>query len=323
MSKDEKVFGAFEQWYAGLHGMTRYGGRPAKGTVAASLIVLERLREDCNLSIRDHVAPGGAQIAGLSLGSLRKILARFDESRDFPSEGGRTNRGNNLPVEQLLAALDASGFASLDDKQRNQRIDAMQKFLVESLDAYYQLECIRFEFDQSKPVSGIVTGILEKATERNVSGAVAQHLVGAKLALRFQEEDISNFPTSAADKQAGRTGDFHIGDTAIHVTMAPTLGHAEKCEKNVLDGLRTMLLVPETKLRDARVLVETTKAKDQIDIGSIEAFVGQNVSEIATFRTSQLIETLGDLLREYNRRVDEVETDGSLLIEIPAALNQD
>jgi len=70
-------------------------------------------------------------------------------------------------------------------------------------------------------------------------------------------------------------------------------------------------------------LVDTTEAKDQIAVESIESFVGQNVSEMGMFRTPQLLKKLGHLLREYNRRTAEVETDNSLLIEIPAAIRED
>ena len=78
MSGKNATVASFKAWYRGLATMKRYGGRPAKGTVAAALVVLERLREDCDLTMDAHLAPGGAQIAGLNLPALRKILGGND-----------------------------------------------------------------------------------------------------------------------------------------------------------------------------------------------------------------------------------------------------
>ncbi|MGB2984662.1 MAG: DUF4928 family protein [Phycisphaerae bacterium] len=311
---------SFKSWYRALRSMKQYGGRPAKGTIAAALIVLERLREKCELSITAHLTEGGAQIAGLSLSSLRKILERFGETREFPSEGGRTNRGNNKPVQQLLDGLKRSGLGGLPDKQRSKFIDEMQRFLVESLDAYYKLERIRFNFDAAKPARGLIGDILGKAQERNQGGPVAQQLVGAKLAIRFPHLQIGNFAYSAADEQAGRPGDFHVGNTAFHVTVAPTMGHIARCANNIHEGLGAFLIVIDAKLTAARALLETERLEGKVAAESVESFVGQNISELAEFAPARFSEKLKELLKEYNRRVREVETDRSLLIEIPGSM---
>lgn len=63
-------------------------------------------------------------------------------------------------------------------------------------------------------VREVIADILETAQQRNQSGPVAQHLVGAKLALRFPHLEVGNFAYSAADDQAGRAGDFQLGSAA-------------------------------------------------------------------------------------------------------------
>ena len=320
MSIQSKVKRNFQTWYRSLRQMKRYGGRPAKGTVAAALVVLERLRKECDLSLSGHLADGGAQIAGLSLSSLRKILVRFGEMREFPSEGGRTNRGNNKPMQQLLQALEHSGFAGAGRAERGKLIDELQNFLVTSLDEYYKLERIRFDFDAARPARGIIGDILAKAQERDQGGPVAQHLVGAKLAIRFPHLHIGNFTFSAADDQAGRSGDFHIGNTAFHVTVAPHLSHVARCGKNIRQGLAAFLLVVDSKRATARALLETEDLEAKVAVESVESFVGQNLSELAEFAPATFAEKLGELLVEYNRRVEEVETDGSLLIAIPSVM---
>lgn len=323
MSANERVKKGFTSWYQGLKPMKRYGGRPAKGTVAAALIVLERLRGDCELDISAHLTDGGAQIAGLNLSSLRKILERFDETREFPSEGGRTNRGNNKPISTLLNTLGGKGFDKLKKRARNLLVDWMQKRLVTSLDAYYRLERVRFDFDTTKPVRSVMAAILEKAQQRNQSGPVAQHLVGAKLSLRFPRIEIANFAYSAADEQAGRAGDFCLGGTAFHVTVAPGLGHISRCAKNIREGLTAFLIVPDGKVTNARALLETQDLQEKVAVESVESFVGQNISELAEFSPDKLSQKLAELLQEYNRRVVEVETDRSLMIEVPLALRSD
>jgi len=310
----------FHSWYSALTPRKRYGGRPAKGLVAAALVVLERLRTKCDLNLDGHLAEGGAQIAGLNLSSLRKILDRFDESRQFPSEGGRTNRGNNRAIRLLLKALADADFGDISEGERFQLLDEFQRFLVESLDAYYNLKRVRFDFDPSKPPRNIIAEILAAAQERTQAGPVAQHLVGAKLAIRFPHLTVGNSSYSAADEQTGRAGDFHIGNTAFHVTVAPNMGHVERCAKNIRDGLSALVLVPDFKLTAARVLLETGGLESKVVAESLESFLGQNLSELGEFAPAKFTEYLTRLLREYNRRIAEVETDNSLLIEIPAVL---
>lgn len=317
---DAQIRRCFQSWYSALRPMKKYGGRPAKGLVAAALVVLERLRCKCELSLDAHIVEGGAQIAGLNLSSLRKVLDRFGESRPFPSEAGRTNGGNISAIRSLLESLSDAGFGALSEAKRLQLLDEFQEFLVRSLNAYYNLERVRFDFDPSKPPRNMIGDILAAAQQRNQGGPVAQHLVGAKLAIRFPHLAVGNSSYSAADEQTGRSGDFHIGKTAFHVSVAPNMGHVKRCAQNVKDGLSAIVLVLDSKLAAARALLETEGLESKVVAESLESFVGQNLSELAEFAPAKFAENLSSLLEEYNRRVAEVETDASLLIELPAAL---
>ncbi|HLO40676.1 MAG TPA: DUF4928 family protein [Phycisphaerales bacterium] len=152
------------------------------------------------------------------------------------------------------------------------------------------------------------------------SGPIAYHLIGATLAIRFPEKSISNHPYSAADDQGGRSGDFQIGGTAFHVTVAPSKAHAARCGKNLRDGLAAFMIVDEANVDRARYALEFENIVGRVAVESVESFVGQNLSELADFATDRVGPTWGSLLRTYNSRVSEVETDGSLLIEVPTAL---
>ena len=165
--------------------------------------------------------------------------------------------------------------------------------------------------------------ILQRAKEAGKSGPVAQHLVGAKLQLRFPKIEIPNNPASAADRQTGRAGDFQIGDTAFHVTVAPTRDNLfERVKGNIRQGLRVYVLVPDEKVTTARGYAEEQLLgqASQIAVCAIESFVAHNVDELSTFAKGRLLQGFRALLETYNRRADAVETDKSVLIDIPATL---
>jgi hypothetical protein len=163
--------------------------------------------------------------------------------------------------------------------------------------------------------------LLVVARENGKYGPVAQYLVGAKLQLRFPELAIENESYSTADDQLGRPGDFYIGDTAFHVTVAPMPPVFEKCKRNIESGYRTYLLVPDGMLAGARQNAELA-AFDKIAVESIESFVSQNIEEISKFSKPGLLSGLRKLLETYNQRVNTVETDKSMLIEIPKGLRE-
>ncbi|MHB8204194.1 MAG: DUF4928 family protein [Desulfomonilaceae bacterium] len=58
----------------------------------------------------------------------------------------------------------------------------------------------------------------------------------------------------------------------------------------------------------------------KVAVESIETFVSQNLEEMSLFRTDQLITGFLTLLEKYNDRVNLIETDKSLMIEIPPNL---
>jgi hypothetical protein len=161
--------------------------------------------------------------------------------------------------------------------------------------------------------------LLSAARDTGKEGPVAQHLVGAKLQLRFPDIAVGNESYSTADEQLGRPGDFYIGDTAFHVTVAPMIGVYEKCKHNLENGYRVFLLVPERAVTGARQNAELM-GPGRIAVESIESFVGQNIEELSYFSRDKLKNGFRRLLETYNDRVDAAETDKSMLVEIPRNL---
>lgn len=307
----------FVEWYSGL--TTQKDGMPARGAVAAALVVLDHLKDDYNLAVEAHLAKGGAQISGVSGAAVARILARFDETRPFVKEGGRTNRGGPGIIAGMLSALAEARLDQLTQEERVSVLTALQEYLAGRVRDYHNRKRVQFGYNPSQSAWQSVRDILDAAHKTGKDGPVAQYLVGAKLQLRFPDIAVGNESYSTADDQLGRPGDFYIGDTAFHVTATPMPPLYEKCKKNLSDGYRVYLLVPDSILAGTRQNAELA-APGRISVQSIESFVSQNVEELSHFEKDRLAGGFRALLDKYNERVDATELDKSMLIEIPRNL---
>lgn len=304
----------FVKWYDGLN---RYSNNfPARGTISGALVVLERLKTSSDLDIESHTTKGGSQIKGASGGAIKRILALFGENRSFVSEGGRTNRGLRGDIKSLLDTIGLIGFSNLQADEKLSLINSLQQFLVERVIDYHNQQRIKFIFSPRKSTWENIHTLLVETRNTNKGGPVAQYLVGAKLAIRFPEIAISNESYSTADVQLGRIGDFLIGNTAIHVTLAPMPGLFEKCQRNIEQEYRPLILVPNEIVVGTKQNADTI-APGQIAIESLETFISQNIEELSEYSSNRLRFRLKDLFEKYNQRVNQVETDKSLMLEIP------
>ena len=106
-----------------------------------------------------------------------------------------------------------------------------------------------------------------------------------------------------------------VGD---HGLLHGVLGIA--CRKTTLrDGLGVYLIVPYRALEGVRQIAEQ-EASGRISVDSIEAFVGGNVDELSTFSRGNVVVQFRRLLETYNSRVNEIENDKAMMIEIPRAM---
>ena len=314
----KNIWSAFQGWYKKLAKHKAAGG-PARGTIAAALVVLEHLKVNYKLELGSLQAEGGAQIRGVSAQSVTRILALHGETRPFLKEGGRTNRGGPGDIGKMLDILRPFNLDKIDPKARCQILNRLQSFLVDQVRKFHNRQRIRVVFDPSRSIWHSIGDVLSLAKVKGIEGIVAQDLVGAKLALRFPNLTVENQSYSTADAPLNRHGDFYLGTTVFHVTVAPMSPVFEKCCRNVEEGLGVYLLVPDRVLAGARQNAEAAAA-GRIIVDSIESFVGNNVGELAEFSKMKLRDGFRRLLEEYNRRVDIVEADKSLMIEIPGNL---
>ena len=297
------------------------------GVLATALAVTSHLRKSFPLAA--DVVATDSQVKGQSGGTIGKVLAAFGENRKLLSEAGRTSRGSREAGIALGAELSSVGqlvgFAGLGDADRASAIDALQGWLVGLLGPeFFDRQRIQAELiDPSKPVRFAVAAIIEAAIARggNAAGAVAQHLVGAKLTLRFPNVQIGRDSYTTADQQTARAGDFQVGDSAFHVTMSPSEQlFSKRCVQNIVDGFRPIVIVPESRVVAAQQLASIAGIDGKVDVLSLELFVGLNVEEMAWFASKDIRTGLRVLLEEYNERVRSIESNLSLQIEIPVNL---
>lgn len=221
----------------------------------------------------------------------------------------------NTALANRLNQIEA--LSTIASFERDEIFFEIERRIISEVQRYLDQQAIIVPIDLKLPGSAIVAAILKKARELSYGGPVAQHLVGAKLALRFPDHAVDSHPFTAADQQTGRRGDFQIGTSVFHVTVGEQPGHFEKCRENLDRGLKPYLLVLERRLDAARVNFEEYHLTGRAGLYSIESFVGQNLDEMGEFDTEGVRSSIADLLTEYNRRVEHSETNRGLLIQIP------
>jgi len=311
----EDAIEVFESWMDRHEGPE--SGLPYRGRNYAALVTLNRLLEDYNLDRSKHKTPTGSSVKRLTHHNVSGILESFGETRDPLEEAGRTSRGTLDAVEDLLGSLQNTDLDKLSYESRYDVLERMMEMCVEVEQEYHERARVEFEYRPSDSAPLVIGAIINAAGKKR--GAVAQHLVGAKLDLRLENESIPAHSAYTADDQTGRRGDFNINDTVFHITVSPKDSVYEKCESDVNNGFGVYLLVPEQVRTAAKETVENMYS-NHINVKSIESFVGQNIDEIAEFSESLFNDKMKKLIKCYNERVDGAEANKSIMIEMPPNL---
>jgi hypothetical protein len=285
------------------------------------LLLSRRIKRKYPLEAPD-IDTGRGQVPGLSGPNIRAILKEYGIEKDYTRMGGRTTRSSTPLAKGLLQRLERDAkLGELSDEQRAEIADrVLEKTLVEEVLAFFAKKKLEVEIDLSKPGPLIVEAILKAAHQKKLGGPVAQHLVGAKLARRFPDRQIENYPATAPDEQLNRDADFLVGDAAFHVSVSPMQEHMRRCAENILHGREPHVIVPTTQMDRARALAEIEGLQDKVAIVSLEGFVGENIGEMGSYRRDAVKPEVAAVLIEYNRRVAEAETDQSIQIKVPRHL---
>ena len=288
----------------------------SKGSLSLALIVTRMASTKAfPLDKAQFITKKGGQVAGLGGPAVKKILADHGVERILSTEGGRTSRGN---MERMNAYIDV--LNDLHDKGLL-HLEEAERYWVERTQAYFDALPFTFKLDPSRSLRACVRDLFAQAVERQrevkgtmYAGAVMQHLVGAKLDY-VTKGAITHHGFSVADAPSNRSGDFLIGDVAIHVTTAPGEALIRKCQANLGGGLRPLIVTTEDGVGGAKALAKQAEVDDRLDVIEIEQFIATNVYEWSVFDRDARPTAVKDIIDRYNAIVGECESDPSLRIE--------
>jgi len=284
----------------------------ARNTIAMGIVVLDHLHTEAPTT-REKVLSPGAEVNNSRGEKFAAVLTKYVIPVTFLKEA--TTRQSPQDGQRLFDAFEYGNIYSdhsVADRQAD--VESAISFLRDMALEWLAREHIKVAFDRQVSPAGWMRLILDEAAGRSY-GKVEQHLVGAKLERRHPDILVENHPGHAGDVQTGRAGDFTIGTTCYHVTASPGLAVVGKCKHNLGEGLHPVLLVPRKNWSRAVHFAEEVGIADRITVAAIEDFIGLNVIEMAAGDQSKFAEVMKSILGAYNKRLAEVETDLSLMIE--------
>lgn len=313
----EAYLAAAKSWYEGERAKS---GSINTNVMNAGLIVSRMMADGIPITDERLYSEGKSQVRGLSGATISKILEQHGETRLFTREGGRTSRGTIFLAAAFRDVLNGTQVNKNESVDLAKASNLLESFFVKCVRLdYFDKQRIAVELDYRKPVSSVVSDILNAAGERSdkPTGAVLQHLIGAKLQLRFPNVEIGSDRANTADLHTDREGDFQVGTTAFHVTTSPMEKLISRCVENKRAGYRPVILTPESRVIAARQMADNVGMSEQISVQAAETFIGNNIEEIAIYDGDKIREGLARLIRTYNSRIGAIEIDKSLMIDEP------
>jgi len=286
-----------------------------KGPLSVGLVVTRHAKRlGLPLDSETLIAESGGQVVGLGSSSVQSILKDHGIERVLAREGGRTSRGSIAKMRAYVNFLnEVNSRADID-------LDDIENWWIEQVIAFFEAQPFVLRYDLSKSFRSIIKDIISQAERRQsetpgstLVGTVLQHLVGAKINL-LADLPVAHHGASVADEALGRDGDFVIDDVVIHVTNAPSEALIKKCISNIEKGLKPIIITSTRGLHVAEGLAEQMSIGDRIDIFEAEQFLAGNLYEIGKFRQSGRRTTAEQLIDEYNRIIDQCETEPGLHI---------
>ena len=300
-----------------VNGHMKKGGRLVAARLQTALALLEKLRTAPSLSLADHLASPGS--SGLKSHETygREAHKRL-ALKPINKNHGRRSSSLQDWGQELLEALRRSGFVETNPRARTRLIYTAQKFLGNELRAILDQDPMRVAVG-TRTAEAVIGDLLTQAGVKNKTGDVAQYLVGAKLMLRF---DIT-IPVHAANKpdrtsrsdSTPRLGDFEFNDAVIEVAVGPPdEKHIQQVAEILEDTTAEVWLLTRADRAAAwRNELENCNEIEmrRVVVASVEAFVGQNITELGGFSTASKANQLQALFAIYNSRwVEEVGTPG-------------
>lgn len=285
-----------------------------KGPLCVALVVTRHaMKRGLPLDPDDLLTDGGGQVLGLGKSSVQSILKTHGIHRVLAAEGGRTSRGSIGKMRKYVEFLN----------QETLDLKAAESFWIQEVHKFFAGKPFKIRIDAAVGLRAAIREVLSQAEDRQkasdgmqYTGAVMQHLVGAKLECALGEKKFEHNSFSTSDQQSGRAGDFLIGDVAVHVTTSPGEAVIERCRDNLHDNLKTVIITNPKGVVVAESLANNVGLADRIDIFEITQFVALNIYELGSFLSHGRKTALQEIVGRYNEIVEEFETDPSLKIEL-------
>ena len=221
-----------------------------------------------------------------------------------------------------MDAIATMGFAGAPTEARNDIIDEAQQIFGTPLRAIIDENPLEVRL-RDRTAEAILTELLLAAEEKGKSGDVAQYLVGAKLALRFNRS-VPVYPANKSDRTsrfdpAPRLGDFEIENAVIEVAVGlPDDKHLQQiAEIQDKSDAEVWLLTRADRAETWRRELNNIDGIDikRVVVTAVESFVGQNITELALFSSKGKTEQLRALFDLYNTRwVATVGTPGIRIV---------
>lgn len=309
-------------------------GLPIRGRLYGALVVLSNLEEGVwafsELQEANSTDKGKffseRSILNHTRNRVSSALINHGYAHLAPSgsrgEQGRTSTGTKRAGLEFIQMI-RSALEQAPEDMRYEQGEALAAYLYGQifslLQQYQDMGGIDTPFKASESIAAYISQLLD--AHQGNPGAVLQHLVGAKLELRFAGRPVAieHHSSATADAQTGRLGDFEIGSTVFHVTKRANDDHYRKAMQNADNGRKVYLLAPDSVLQAVKAYAEQfeTGFSKKVDIFSIEQFVAQNLDELAVFDRSEALRQLHRLLEKYNELIESYEHDRSLKVIIP------
>ncbi|AEE23376.1 DNA-cytosine methyltransferase [Glaciecola sp. 4H-3-7+YE-5] len=306
---------------------------PIKGRLYGSLIVLSSvINEDWSFEELNETKSTDRgniftdrSIRGHTSHRIKKILSAKGQSHLASGHGeqGRTSTGTKRAGLDLIRGLVELVNGCPEPERSEQLIWHAEQLLslsIELLQSHYDFGGIDLTLKDDETISSFIGSLVEYPTNNSV--AICQHLVGAKLALRYSENKdvcITHNNSNTAALQCGREGDFELHDTVFHVTKAPTKEHRAKALEGAKKGKKVVFLVPKnlvlSQASNAKLEELGTDFEKKVDVFSIEQFISQNIEELAIFDKARAKSKVRELISTYNELVNKYENDKSILIQ--------
>ncbi|MCX6877261.1 MAG: DUF4928 family protein [Verrucomicrobia bacterium] len=223
--------------------------------------------------------------------------------------------------QALLDAFAETGFPTAPPEARHEIIeeafDAIARPYREIIETPLEARL------RDRTAEAVLNELLLAAEEKGKSGDVAQYLVGAKFALRFNR-DIPVDPANKSDRTshrdtAPRLGDFEIENAVIEVAVGtPDDKHLQQVAEILENSAAEVWLL--TRADRVATWQNELNKMDGVDskrvvVTSVAAFVGQNVTELGEFSAKRKAEQLRALFALYNDRwVAQVGTPGIRIV---------